>query len=148
MSPALDIEGVERAAKRMRCAIETLARHELPFGMQDFPAGACGDTSLLLGAYLVDCGYQGFEYTAAERRWSVDGVSASHAWLSCENLVVDITADQFPDGPAAVIVSSQSVWHSKFRNMSKSTSDFRGRSYLGVGDLGRLYVRLKPHLFP
>jgi hypothetical protein len=148
MCPALDIKGVERAAKRMRCAIEAIPRHELPFGMQDFPAGACGDTSLLLGAYLVDCGSQGFEYTAAERGRAVDETWASHAWLSCGNLVVDITADQFRDGPAAVIVSSQSVWHSKFRNMSKSTSDFRGRSHFGVGDLGRLYARLKPHLFP
>ena len=56
----------------------------------EFPSYACGPTSELLGVYLKDKGLGNFEYYYAE----VSG--GNHAWLQKGNIVVDITADQFP----------------------------------------------------
>jgi hypothetical protein len=58
---------VERLALQMRKAIDAVRREELPFPMSQFPQGSCGDASLLLGAYLVDRGFAGFEYVCGER---------------------------------------------------------------------------------
>ncbi|MCV6609165.1 MAG: hypothetical protein OIF55_00170 [Amphritea sp.] len=44
------------------------------------------------------------------------GELKSHAWLQLGNVVVDITADQFPDVSAPVIALAPSQWHQRLIN--------------------------------
>lgn len=139
---------IEQIALRMRRAIEAVPREHLPLPMSSFPAGACGDATLLLGAYLVDCGYFDFLYVSADRGSHEDNSWTSHAWLARERLVIDITADQFPDAPSAVIVADPSIWHEQFEIESKMSSDFRTWSGKGIDHLRVMYARMRSSLFP
>lgn len=114
--------------------------------MHEFPQGACGDASLLLGALLADCGLHGFEHVSAERGRIDEGAWTSHAWLAFGTLIVDITADQFPDAPATVIVARDSVWHARFSVEYTAPSDFRASYSPSNGDLQALYTKLMPML--
>ena len=103
-----------KLATDFRAAIERCPRTQLPIGFGDFPAGACGDTSLLLAKYLESEGHVGFIYVLGMR----DG--GSHAWLRRENLIIDIAADQFEDQDQTVIVATNSTWHHLFRHDSEN----------------------------
>jgi hypothetical protein len=131
----------------MRTAIEALPKDELPFAMAMFPGAACGDASLLLGAYLVDCGEFGFLYICGERGFHADNTWTSHGWLARGDLIVDITADQFDDAPAPVIVGRNSIWHRTFQHHDKpQPSDFRAWSGPGTYHLHTVYAMLQPKL--
>ena len=138
----MDLSNLRILAGEMRAAIDSLPREHLPYSMKDFPAGACGDTSILLGAYLVDCGHRGFEYICGERGSHDAGDWTSHAWLARGELVIDITADQFPDAPAAVIVESPSPWHRQFDLDPATPSDFREYRGPFMHELHALYSRV------
>lgn len=140
----VDIAAIEALAHRMRNAIEAIPRLELPRPMQKFPRGSCGDASHLLGALLADCGHRGFVYISGERGSIADRTLTSHAWLSRGGLVVDITADQFPDAPSAVIVAERSAWHQQFEVDRPAPADFRMYTGVGVDHLHVLYGRLLP----
>ena len=86
--------------------------------VQDFPRGACRDASLLLAKYLQvnNCGSSFF--VLGERQ------GQDHAWLQLQEFIIDITADQFADQDAAVIVSSDSSWHSSFNGKIHNVADF------------------------
>jgi hypothetical protein len=142
----MDLILITRLASQMRKAIEAVPRAELPLPMSCFPRGACGDACLLLGAYFADQGINGFEYVCGERGSKAENTWTSHAWLADNELVVDITADQFNDAPSAVIVASPSIWHRRFEINHRSNSDFRLRSGFGVCHLTTMYSRLKPVL--
>jgi hypothetical protein len=133
-------------ARRMRTAFDQLPRGHLPYSMQQFPAGACGDTSILLGAYLVDCGHLGFEYICGTRGDHDAGDWTTHAWLARGDLVVDITADQFVDAPAGVIVESPSIWHRQFDCDPGTPSDFRAYFGPSMHEMHAMYSRLQPLL--
>ena len=98
---------VREIATRVRSALEAgvLADH---VGLRQFPRGACGDTCYLLGQYLVDQGFPPFSYICGYRH------GLSHAWLQQDGWVVDITSDQFDDGPGPVIVANVSPWQDTF----------------------------------
>lgn len=138
---------MKELAQRMRGAIESVPAGELPIAMSRFPDGACGDASLLLGAYFVDCGFQKFEFVSAERGAADIDTWTSHAWLECERLIVDITADQFSDAPGAVVVAYDSGWHARFRTESRGPADFREWTGMGTVHLHQMYSRLHPYLF-
>lgn len=107
--------------------------------MQKFPRGACGDSSLLLGAYLKDLGISGFSYISASRGDCVLNTWTSHAWLQSGVCVIDITAGQFPDAPSKIIVASPSPWHLSFDAEEPSESDFRLWSGYGADILHPMY---------
>lgn len=65
--------------------------------------------TLLLSKYLESNGEANFGYALGMR------AGGSHAWLARSELIVDITADQFDDQDAPVIVTRQSPWHATFR---------------------------------
>jgi len=116
---------VEKQARRMRSALEALPRDKLPITMSVFPAGSCGDVSLLLGAYLKDSGIADFEYVSGARGSHNDNTWTTHAWLVRGSLIVDITADQYEDAPGKIIVSEDSPWHRTFETESGQPSDIR-----------------------
>lgn len=138
---------IRNLASQMRNAIDALPRESLPLPMAQFPRGACGDASLLLGAFLFDKGHSSFEYICGERGNIEDNSWTSHAWLARGELVVDITADQFHDAPFKVIVEEPSVWHQQFIIEQKSPSDFRSWSGSGTDHLHVMYSCLKQMLF-
>lgn len=121
----MDLSRFKNLAGQMRAAIDSMPREDLPLQMSNFPAGACMDTSLLLGAYLVDLGHIGFELISGTRGSWDDSTGATHAWLARGDLVIDITADQFSDAPAGVIVESSPVWHQQFEGEQIGSGDFR-----------------------
>lgn len=126
----------------MRVALEAIPIDELPISMSSFPAGSCSDVCLLLGAYLADNGLLGFEYVSGERGSKIDNTWTSHVWLASGDLIVDITADQFSDGPCKVIVSQGSEWHKKFEVDHISSSDFRAWQGPGTYHFHSMYARL------
>jgi hypothetical protein len=135
-------------ANRVRNVIERMPRAALPHGLRSFPAGACGDAAQLLAAFLADCGLPDFLYVVGSRDSAGDCTWSSHAWIERGGVVVDITADQFLDAPAAVIVSADSAWHRGFVSESLGPADFRRWHGSGVDELGRVYHRLKLALPP
>jgi hypothetical protein len=108
-----------RLASRFRSGILRCNRLSLSLPtLRDFPRGACGDASLLLGKYLQvqRCGLA--HYVLGER------AGLPHAWLQLHGFIVDITADQFEDQSASVIVSTDSSWHRSFNGKMHSPADF------------------------
>ena len=137
----MNIARIEALATQVRRAIEELPRSLRPFTMSAFPAGACGDASLLLGTFFKDEGIETFVYVSAQRGVKSDNTWTSHAWLASGGLVVDITADQFPDGPGPVVVADPSHWHSQFEVCDTQSSNLR--DWRGVEELLHVYSRLR-----
>ena len=98
---------LRRLAGQFRTAIERCPRARQHPDFENFPRGSCGDASLLLAKYLRENGHKGFVYVGGYR----DGW---HHWLQRDNLVVDITADQFATKHKPVIVEFNSQWHLTF----------------------------------
>jgi len=48
----------------------------------------------------------------------------SHAWPEQNGLIVDITADQFPDMDAPLFVSADRAWHAAFNGEPQHVADF------------------------
>lgn len=139
----VDIHRVESIARSVRRAIEMCNPTELPW--PTFPRGACGDTSLILGQVLHDAGIKGFEYVCGNK-YSDDGARcSSHAWLKNGELIVDITADQFPAVRESVIVTNRSEWHQQWiqDRPTPGTLEAHGTQ---VPQLWRLLSILKPRL--
>lgn len=95
---------IKELATKFRIAIES-AKNDRRFisdqCFRNFPRGCCGITTELLARFLMDNGikdkltYIGGTY----REYSLE--LPSHAWLKIENnIVVDITGDQFKYDPA------------------------------------------------
>ena len=136
----MEMENIREMAKSFCKAIERIPVNTLPACMQLFPRGACGDTALLFAAYLVDHSITGFKWTSGCRGDVRDNTWTSHAWLQRDDLVVDLTADQFLDAPTGVIVASPSPWHFQFGGEARGSGDFRNWS--NVDELARLNTRL------
>jgi hypothetical protein len=84
---------------------------------------------------LVDHGISGFDYICGTRGSRADGTWTTHAWLHRDGLIIDITADQFEDGPGAVLIVEDSTWHDAFDWDRPSTGDFREWHGPGAFDL-------------
>lgn len=107
MSPTR-LREIRTLATAFRGAFAVADRARLFITLRDFPRGACGDASLLVAHLLLEQGLGEFDYVLG--RYG----DASHAWLQQGALIVDITADQFPDaGQPEVIVALGSEWHSR-----------------------------------
>jgi hypothetical protein len=111
------MDDVKKAALSFRALVEAAPKGGLPISLQNFPNGACGDTTLLLGRYLAELGHGEFRYYLGRR----DG--RSHAWLQRGPLIVDITADQFDDFEAPVFVADDSPWHGGFAGEDQHAAD-------------------------
>jgi hypothetical protein len=90
-------------AGAFRSAIVGMDRERLPATFREFPRGACGDAALLLGTFLKEQGEGSFQYVCGWRE------GYSHAWLEADGIIIDITADSFPDRSDALIVTRRSI---------------------------------------
>lgn len=143
---AMDLGKLHILASRFREAIEACDPKHLTIGLEDFPRGSCGDASLLLGTYLREHGRGDFTYILAERR---EGDSwFSHAWVEIDGVLVDITADQFPEIDERVIVCRDSAWHRRFEIEPRGVADFRVYDTRTVAFLGQAYLAICARLSP
>ena len=86
--------------------------------MSRFPMGCCDDSTDLFANYLWQ--------TCGIRSYRVDGVyfadnsedSIWHTWLEVENVIIDLTADQFPDYESMYVGKADS-FHQKFEVHSR-----------------------------
>ena len=112
-------ENLFELASRFRRAILMSDPSNSPLAtLRNFPHDACGDASLLLAKYLQvnRCGQA--LYTLGQR------AGRHHAWLQLQEFTIDITADQFDDQDAGVIVATESPWHSAFNGKIHNVADF------------------------
>lgn len=136
-----------RLARSFRRAIEDGAplAHDIVF--ERFPAGSCGDAALLLGRFLRERGARDICYVLGRRpsgeNWG------SHAWLKVDGLIVDITADQFDEVEAPVIVAAASAWHAAWEiDRDRLPGDYRKYDEHTVAHLDALYARLMDCMIP
>ncbi len=123
------IEQIRGLATDFRQAIERSDRRVLGITFKSFPRGSCGDASILLGAYLTDKGIEPLTYVCGQREnWS-------HAWLESNDIIIDISGDQFDDNDSPVVVSRDSSWHGRFERTDESLADFRNYQGMGVAHL-------------
>lgn len=115
------LEQLYLLAAKFRSAIECSDRRVMFRSFKDFPKGSCAEAAVLLGIYLEDQGFGVFNKMRSFRYEPPPWIS--HAWLQRGNLVIDITADQFPEIKKKIIVAVNSVWHRTFPN--PQTSNYR-----------------------
>ena len=118
-----EINQIKFYSEKFRRALELCPKRLLSIAFQDFPHGSCGDASLLLGKYLEDSGLNDFEYVSGEF-YDSDGQYRSHAWLEKENLIIDITTDQFIDRDESVFISTDKTWHERFKIKHRRPPEF------------------------
>lgn len=103
-----DILYLRELGLQFRKAIIKYGIKKLPISFHEFPMGSCGDASLLLGKYLDEMGLGKFDYVCGELG------KQSHAWLEKDNIIVDITADQFDGVAEEVVVTDNNDFHKRF----------------------------------
>lgn len=113
------LKELERAAREFRAALLRCNARDLPIGLSAFPLGACGDASLLLGEHFRRLGYGAFTYVCGKRG------QQTHAWIERSGVVIDITADQFPEVNTPVLVTKAPAWHRQFPVDFTNTTDLR-----------------------
>ena len=135
--------------------------------MERFPHGSCGETSNLLGEYLLSKGIRDLYYVCGTHYPATGDEEAdfygkqSHAWISIghpfdeDSLAVDITGDQFKDNPEygyfdkPVFVGRRGRFHQLFEVDGRDYHEFHGiDSYDGgtQGELHRLYDEIMKRL--
>ncbi|WP_344607120.1 hypothetical protein [Sporichthya brevicatena] len=131
---------VRATASHFRAALLQTPGLTLP-ALADFPNGSCGDASELLGQYLRDCGHGEWLLVSAAR---YDPEYRTHAWLTREDLILDITADQFPEMHAYPVFMQQgSLWHAQWEiDWTASPDIFRMHAFDEV-DPAEDYRRLR-----
>lgn len=85
------------------------------FGMlKHFPLGCCDKTTFLLTRYLHE---QGFSNVRSVYGNLTTGKFGAHEWNEVENVIVDITADQFKrvrPRPQSIIVTNNRAFHNRY----------------------------------
>ncbi|HEX6367580.1 MAG TPA: hypothetical protein VF006_01530 [Longimicrobium sp.] len=134
---------IRQHAAAFRRALEAVAPGSCASALRQFPLGSCGDVTDLLGTYLGEKGAGEFDYILGEkRRPEKRGGYLSHAWLERDGLIVDITADQFPEVSEPVIVTSASPWHRSFSTRRLRPADFRTGGSPEMHLLKEAYARI------
>ena len=140
------IEAIRVKAMAFRAGIEMCDRSKLPVSMQEFPRGACGDTVALLGTFLIDNGFGEFDYMLDEMAIHGDADWSTHAWLQRDDLVADITADQFRGIGDRVIVTTQSAWHRSLGGQRQDVANFRTYDVASADELRAAYHEILDNL--
>lgn len=133
----VELEAITRLATEFRNLLATHPKDDLPVGFRYFPLGACGDASLVLGRFLRDQGFGSWRYMMGIRE------NDTHAWLSRDGLIIDITADQYADFPhGPVFISSDVSWHEGFRTTDMYEADFDVYPGRTADELRSVYKKL------
>jgi hypothetical protein len=130
---------IKSEAVRFRRAFEKCDPNRLPDTLKQFPRGACGDAVLLLAEFLGEqgIGIRTFTYVCGERQGA--RIREFHTWLEIDGVIVDITADQFPEITETVIVTRHSAWHRTFKHRERKNADYRIYGEPTISTLGNAY---------
>jgi hypothetical protein len=140
----LPLEELIEIASAFRKAIESIPASERPITLREFPVGSCGDASLLLGTYLIELGENPFDYMLGDTTDNhADSSWSSHAWIQREDLIIDITADQFSEIHKEVIVSTVSEWHRTLSGTKLHIADFNLYDNNTITSLLGIYRHIK-----
>jgi len=102
---------------KFRRAIENCNKSNLPESFHSFPKGSCGDASIILAHYLNKKGFGDFDYVLGVRMGKL------HGWLRQNEIIIDITADQFADNDEKVIITLNPKWHNEFKVEKQHNAD-------------------------
>ena len=113
-------------------------QHGALFSYARFPAGSCGPASEILGR----CIEEQFSVLPelVEGTGRPDRQDVSHAWLAFDDLVVDVTHDQFEASglePGRWVFARPSKWHANFCFLSRRP--LISKSELLANGFGELY---------
>lgn len=111
-------------ATYFRKAFEDIDLSNAPGFLPNFPDGCCFWTAKFIGQYLVDEHKLSPQHVHATCHPDHDG--DGHEWIVVENIIIDITADQFNKNEAQfskIIVCdvNSSKWHNEWKNISKDS---------------------------
>jgi hypothetical protein len=104
-------------ASKFRKAIDECDKSLLPSPFNNIPSGCCKEASFILANYLKEKGFGNFDYISGIR------MNRTHGWLLQDEIIIDITADQFEDNNENVIVSVNSKWHKEFNGVNQNIAD-------------------------
>lgn len=89
------LEEIRQIATEVRQAMEKLLSDKKiktsSRSFCDFPAGCCGDMSIILSTHFINKGYVHADYICGMHFET----HFSHAWIRIDGICIDITADQF-----------------------------------------------------
>ncbi|MGD8190199.1 hypothetical protein ACQCN2_09470 [Brevibacillus ginsengisoli] len=117
-----------------RKVIQTMGIDEFPQSsfFENFPRGCCGDTSDLFAKFLSSHGISTYYV------WGLKS-EQSHAWLEYEDIIIDLTADQFDEIQDEVIVTTERSWHNQFVVQNKRLCDFDEYNNYNANRLRTIY---------
>lgn len=102
-----------RLATAARDALEALTPQQRTYIFSEFPRGACGPATELIGRIVLEAtGHTGI-YVCGARHPELRE-QQSHAWLEVSGYIVDLTHDQFPGTGLDGWVFEHSHWHAGF----------------------------------
>src|SRR5262245_31148446 len=106
------LQEIRGMAAKFRAEIINLGKENTLISLRDFPAGSCGDATLLFARFLAEKGFGMGTYHCGSFG------PQTHAWLVLAGITIDIATDAVPSlpAPAPVIVSHNSPWHERFSN--------------------------------
>lgn len=103
-----------------RRACEEYAQRTDDVFFRHFPKYCCGYASEMLECYLMENGFKNLRHVIGEEL----GSQATHAWSKIEeNLIVDITLDQFSESLPPVYIGVPLPIHNKYEYTRERDSD-------------------------
>ena len=143
-----DLMRIEDKAHRMRSAIESVPRRDLPLTMRNFPSGACGDAALLVGGTSQIAGSK-ISSTSPGNEAPFTRIPGPRTPGRPESLLPStlrpINSGMFPE---PIIVPYPSRRHRRRQIEDEPMqSDSRDWNRHGMEELHHLYARICPDLF-
>lgn len=84
-------------------------------GLPHFPSGCCDFSSELLAVKLQEKDPSNcYQYVCGQ-----DELGCYHAWVECNGIIIDITADQFNGVTEKIIISQSSKFHKRYSSLEK-----------------------------
>ena len=98
------------------------------YRMHGFPRGCCDDATDLFAHYLNQ--KYGIQTTRVDGEYYTDHIEERdwHTWLEVDGLIVDLTADQYPEYYKRIYVGSYDDFHNRY--------EMKRQTYRGFLDLG------------
>lgn len=139
-----DLDRIRRLATQFRRACEEYALITDDYFFRKFPEYCCGSVSIMLECYLIENNIHGLKHVIGEKPNSQE----THAWTKLEdNLIIDITLDQFSKSFPSVYIGEPLPIHNEFRNRRERKSDSEIGNYIVEGFYSSiLYIIKKSYM--
>jgi len=148
------MDNIEDLVKKFTCAIISAKNNEkskLITSLHTFPKGSCGDSSLLLGKYLKEKGFNPKYINGAAGKYKKKPIK-SHAWLKVNTIIVDITFGQFNiitldnNLDNYSYIGKTNAFYKSFKNPEEKYIDFSKYDKRTADNLEKTYKIIKKYL--